>query len=365
MFRDEASLAANPHLWSSIVEALDSTGWFVLLLSVDAARSEWVGKEIEHWVSNRDVSRILPVVTEGEFGWVDGDVAGSAVPPALRGVFGEEPRWVDLRFARGEEQLDLQNPEFSAVVADVASAIRGIPKDELASEEVRQHRRTVRTAWAAAIVVLLLGIGAVAGAVVAVGQSSEARDQRDEAQRQAEVAEQQTAIAETERQNALDARADAEQQAAIAEVERQNAVVAQADAEAQRQVAEVERDRANDNAEKASAQAIVARSQELWASAALALESDPGLAALLALEAVEVADHPDTAFTLRRPEEEVLWRIIRPGVPTTDLLIDQGGSAQDLVLIVRTERLSRSFTAEECFRYRIDPCPTLDEIKNR
>ncbi len=34
-------------------------------------------------------------------------------------------------------------------MADVSSAIRGIPKDELESEEVRQHRRTIRTAWAA------------------------------------------------------------------------------------------------------------------------------------------------------------------------------------------------------------------------
>lgn len=46
IFRDESSLAANPRLWSSITEALDSSEWFVLLLSEDAASSECVGKEI-------------------------------------------------------------------------------------------------------------------------------------------------------------------------------------------------------------------------------------------------------------------------------------------------------------------------------
>ena len=148
IFRDESSLAANPHLWSSITQALDDSSWFVLLLSEDAASSEWVGKEIEHWIANRPADRILPVVTDGTFGW-DGDVTGTSVPPALHGVFPEEPRWVDLRFARDEESLDLQNPDFSAAAADIAATIRGIPKDELASEEVKHHRRTVRTAWAA------------------------------------------------------------------------------------------------------------------------------------------------------------------------------------------------------------------------
>ena len=314
VFRDESSLAANPHLWSSIVEALDSSGWFVLLLSEDAARSEWVGKEIEHWVANHDVSRILPVVTDGEFGWADGDVVGSSVPQALQGVFVEEPRWVDLRWARTDEHLDLSNPLFSDAVADIASALRGIPKDELASEEVRQHRRTIRTAWAAGVVVVLLGIAATVGAVVAVGQSNEAQDQRDEAQRQAEIADQQRSVAE--------------QQTAIAETERQNAVDAQAEAEAQREVAEVERDRADESAEEASRQATFARSQELWASAALALESDPALAALLGVAAVDVAGSTDR---LGASEVDVLWKALREDRALLE--IDHGNSGESYLAL--------------------------------
>ena len=42
IFRDESSLAANPHLWASITNALDRSGWFILLLSPDAAgRQAW------------------------------------------------------------------------------------------------------------------------------------------------------------------------------------------------------------------------------------------------------------------------------------------------------------------------------------
>ena len=37
--RDESSLSANPHLWSSITEALSESDWFILLPSPDAART--------------------------------------------------------------------------------------------------------------------------------------------------------------------------------------------------------------------------------------------------------------------------------------------------------------------------------------
>ena len=60
IFRDESSLSANPHLWSSITEALDQSEWFVLLLSEDAARSVWVDREVAWWLEHKDPSRIIP-----------------------------------------------------------------------------------------------------------------------------------------------------------------------------------------------------------------------------------------------------------------------------------------------------------------
>ncbi len=40
------------------------------------------------------------MVTDGTFGWADDVMTGTAVPDALQGVFSEEPRWVDMRFAK-------------------------------------------------------------------------------------------------------------------------------------------------------------------------------------------------------------------------------------------------------------------------
>ena len=188
IFRDETSLSANPRLWSSITVAMEESSWFVLLLSPGAAKSKWVNDEIAYWLEHKDRARIIPVLTEGEFSWEKNGLNGDAVPPALHGVFAEEPRWVDLRFARGDEDLDLKNPAFSAAVADIASAMRGVPKEELASEEVRQHRRTRRLALSAAVALLTL-------TTMATGIGIYAFNQRQEALENAALASDNEAIA--------------------------------------------------------------------------------------------------------------------------------------------------------------------------
>ncbi len=53
VFRDDASLSANPHLWRSIQDALDSSRFFILLASPESAQSRWVEREVEHWLGGR------------------------------------------------------------------------------------------------------------------------------------------------------------------------------------------------------------------------------------------------------------------------------------------------------------------------
>jgi hypothetical protein len=270
IFRDESSLSANPHLWSSIAKALDSSSWFVLLLSPDAAQSPWVNQEIEYWKAHRDAARILPVLTDGHFAWNGTNVTGDSAPQALQGVFTEEPRWVDLRFAREEDQLDLKNPRFSSAVADIASALRGVPKDELESEEVRQHRRTIRTAWAAAALVGVLGVAATLFAIQSAANAREAETQRLAAETEADRANE-----EAER---ADANAEAEAGARI---------------------------EAEENATLASQNEQLAESRGLAASAIAVLDDDPELSALLALHAID-----QTPEGRETPLEAVnaLWR---------------------------------------------------------
>jgi hypothetical protein len=178
VFRDTASLSANPNLWSSIETALDASAWLVLMASPEAARSPWVDREVAWWLANKSAQRLLVVLTEGELAWVDdvghGDGAITALPSALRGTFVEEPRWVDLRWLHDAEQVDQSNPRWRECIADVAAAVRGVPKDDLVGEHIRQHRRTMRLARGGVIALTVLLIAAVVAAMVAVGQRDRA-----------------------------------------------------------------------------------------------------------------------------------------------------------------------------------------------
>jgi WD40 repeat protein len=192
IFRDETGLSTNPHLWSAIEAALDESAWFVLLASPEAARSEWVNKEISHWLATKSVDRVLPVVTDGSWEWdpTAGDFTAesSAVPDALRGALAEEPRHLDVRWARSETDLDLRNSRFRSAVADLAAPMHGVPKDDLEGEDIRQHRLARRLARGAVSVLALLVVIAVVFGVLAVEQRGRAISERDRANRQARLA---------------------------------------------------------------------------------------------------------------------------------------------------------------------------------
>src|SRR6476620_1388924 len=96
VFRDTASLTANPDLWASIEDALGASRWLVLLASPTSARSPYVQKETDWWLTHKSADRLLIVLTGGDFALADDDAPPTAaLPPTLRPVLAAEPRWVD------------------------------------------------------------------------------------------------------------------------------------------------------------------------------------------------------------------------------------------------------------------------------
>src|SRR5271154_3347709 len=69
VFRDDANLSANSGLWPSIEAALESSRWFILLASRDAAESFWVNQEVTWWVKNRGLDQLLVVGTDPGLTW--------------------------------------------------------------------------------------------------------------------------------------------------------------------------------------------------------------------------------------------------------------------------------------------------------
>ena len=177
IFRDDSSMSANPALWSTIEQGLREARWLVVLLSPAAARSEYVANEIRWWLQHKDAAAILLVHDEGTLAWDrvrnDFSDATDCVPAPLRGAFREEPRWSDLSWFDEPGSSGPSDPRFRERVADLASAIRGIPRDELLGDDVTQHRRSWRLAKLAIGGLSLLLIASVVASIIAIAQRNE------------------------------------------------------------------------------------------------------------------------------------------------------------------------------------------------
>ena len=197
IFRDQTSLSASPQLWPNIEEALRISEYFILFASPEAADSYWVQREVAYWMQkDPGVTKVLLVLTSGELAWdrdkQDFRSTTNSIPQAFRGAFSNEPFFVDLRWARSEEHLSLRHPQFQDAVASIASSLHGVPKDELAGEEVRQHRRTLNVVWSVSIALVVLTILAISFAV------------RSEMRRREAVSRQLAATSDSYRESQLD-----------------------------------------------------------------------------------------------------------------------------------------------------------------
>src|SRR5215211_6027551 len=192
VFRDDASLAANPGLWPSIQDALDASEFFILLASPKAASSEGVQRETDYWLDQNPQTNLFIALTDWhkprdpaseedpaseDFDWHKHKT--TVLPPSLAGKLTDEPRYVDLRWVGTEEHLSLRDPRFRDCVADLAAPLHHQAKDDLIGEEVRQHRRHVRQVRIVIAVLAFLAILAVTAAVVAVQQRQAALLQLD------------------------------------------------------------------------------------------------------------------------------------------------------------------------------------------
>jgi tetratricopeptide (TPR) repeat protein len=178
VFRDDTSLSATPQLWPSIEQALGQSRFLILLASPESAASPWVGKEIAYWLEHKSADTLLIALTGGTLTWDEaaGDFSWSAAPPlpaVIKCRFAAEPKWVDLAAYR--ESAAPGDDKFTELAADFAAAIRGIPKEDLLSQELRQQRRALRLAWSAAAALLAL-------AVLAGWQMQVARVERERAE---------------------------------------------------------------------------------------------------------------------------------------------------------------------------------------
>ncbi len=172
IFLDKTSLSANPALWPTIEQDLGQSEYFLLLASPTSANSRWVQQEVHWWLENKTAKNLVICLTDGVILWDNkaGDFdweKTNAIPPSLKGAFPSEPLYADFRAAKAANNYSNSDPVFRNALLDVAAPLMGRPKDDLDGEDIRLHRKAERTAWAAALFIVILGLIAGVGLTMA------------------------------------------------------------------------------------------------------------------------------------------------------------------------------------------------------
>jgi WD40 repeat protein len=168
IFQDKTSLSANPGLWHSIEQSLSRSEYFLLLACPSSAKSRWVQQEVQWWLRNRSVEKLVIVLTDGVIVWDNqaGDFdwgKTTAIPSSLKGAFSAEPLYADFRAAKAGGKYIDSDPAYRGALLDVAAPLMGRPKDDLDGEDIRLHRKAQRTAWAVSAFMVALGLTAGVG----------------------------------------------------------------------------------------------------------------------------------------------------------------------------------------------------------
>lgn len=157
VFRDETDLSANPALWPSIATAIDSSDALVVLCSPAAAASEWIEREIEHYLSEHGGKNLVLALVAGATPW-DGDQASwrsltATVPASLLVMPDLKPTVVDLR-NRG--RVDWQ-----VAMVSLAAAVQAVPVAQVQAAQRREESQLRR--HLAVVVVTLVALCLLTG----------------------------------------------------------------------------------------------------------------------------------------------------------------------------------------------------------
>ncbi|MCB0990945.1 MAG: toll/interleukin-1 receptor domain-containing protein [Acidimicrobiales bacterium] len=178
VFRDKTSLQPGSSLSARLEGALDASEWLIVLLSGASASSHWVSAEVRYWMSTHQGStdRMLFVRCDEsvDLRWgADGQpVSPWSLPPAVAELVTGEPLYIDCAE---------RSPEWDRRAAILATAaVLGLSPDEIAGEDLRQHRRMKAigiTGVAALTVVTALAL--IAGVVAGHQREIAERSRRD------------------------------------------------------------------------------------------------------------------------------------------------------------------------------------------
>jgi hypothetical protein len=166
VFLDRTSLSTDDTLRGALERSLGQSEWMILLACPASAASPWVRREVEWWRGHRPLSRLIIVRTGGVIAWDGADgrdfdwSASTALSPALRGAYREEPLWADFEAAAAADRKTVADPVFRDAFLTVAAQLHGMSKDALWNAERVEQRKRVGIAGVATVLIAAFALGA-------------------------------------------------------------------------------------------------------------------------------------------------------------------------------------------------------------
>ncbi len=194
VFRDKADLPAAGSLNATIVDALRSSQFLIVLASPNALKSKWVNEEIKQFKAFHGSGRVLAVIIGGEpFASQNPNVpdALEAFPEALRFDETESGERIPAEPLAADARKDKDGR--SGAIIKLAAGLLGVPLDDLVQREAQRRAQNARRVAGimGAVAAGMFGIALYANSqrVEAQAQRAEAETQRNEAQRMSAEAE--------------------------------------------------------------------------------------------------------------------------------------------------------------------------------
>ncbi|NIM18359.1 MAG: TIR domain-containing protein [Candidatus Aminicenantes bacterium] len=187
IFRDEKEIRPGDDLGSTIKNALHRSEYLIYLASKKAAESEWVQDEIKIWCENlKRTDKLIIVLIEDDIAFdlgtkkINWDKT-NALPTILKDQIMSIPVYVDLKWVKKDQELDLNNLLFRNTINDITARFRGKTPAEMNDEQVLTHRRNIRLRNIAVFLLIMLAIISSALARYAFHQKNRADEESKKA----------------------------------------------------------------------------------------------------------------------------------------------------------------------------------------
>jgi WD40 repeat protein len=170
VFRDESELLPGADLKSTILKALEQSDFLILLANKESAESPWVQDELMTWCALSERIENLIIVCVGDALEVDGKDAvinwdkTNALPILLQTLLPSAPLFVDLRWAKTQDDLSLSNIRFKEAINAVSARLSGKTPYEMNGVEIKTTRRnrqlrSIAIATMATLFTIAVGLG--------------------------------------------------------------------------------------------------------------------------------------------------------------------------------------------------------------